>query len=73
LVAFESKVGRTSLDSRTRQELARDIKLLRDGQIDRVVWEFHESARTGLVGPTPMLLQKLQKFGVEVRYSGQRF
>jgi hypothetical protein len=73
IVAIESKVGRTSLDSRIRQELARDVKMLRSGQVDRVVWEFSESAKTGRVGPTPALQQRLDKFGIEIRYSGQRF
>jgi len=72
-VAIESKVGRTSLDSRVRQELARDVKLLRSGQVDKVVWEFSESAKTGKVGPTPALQRKLEKFGIEIRYSGQSF
>ncbi|SDG45482.1 DUF637 domain-containing protein [Phytopseudomonas seleniipraecipitans] len=73
IIAIESKVGRTSLDSRIRKELARDVKMLRSGQVDRVVWEFSESAKTGRVGPTPALREKLEKFGIEIKYSGQRF
>jgi RHS repeat-associated protein len=67
LVGFESKVGRTRLDSRVRQELARDWWLLRERQLDRVVWEFSRSEVTGEVGPTPQLLEKLMKLGFDFR------
>lgn len=67
LVAFESKVGRTSLTARVRQELARDVKLLRSGQVDEVVWEFTRSGTTGKIGPTKQLLEKLNKFGITVK------
>ena len=67
LVAIESKVGRTALDSRVRQELARDWWLRRQGQVDRVVWEFTPSEATGAGGPTAPLMQKLQKLGFDVR------
>ena len=46
--AIESKVGRTGLTTRVRQELARDVKMLRSGQVDRVQWEFSPSAIRGL-------------------------
>jgi hypothetical protein len=67
LVGIESKVGRTSLDAAVRQELARDWWLVRQGQLDRVVWEFTPSQVTGAGGPTGPLLQKLQKLGFDVR------
>jgi hypothetical protein len=50
LTAIESKVGRTSLTPAVRQELARDIKLLRSGQVDAVQWQFSPSPTTGLGG-----------------------
>ena len=62
--AIESKVGRTGLTKRVRQELARDVKLLRSGQVDRVQWEFSRSGVTGKSGPTGPLKQKLDKFGI---------
>ncbi len=71
LVGIESKVGRTALDSRVRQELARDWWLRRQGQVDRVVWEFTPSEITGKVGPTKQLMEKLQKFGFDVRINNQ--
>ncbi len=67
LVGIESKVGRTVLDSRVRQELARDWWLRRQGQLDRVRWEFSPSDMTGKVGPTQQLLEKLHKLGFDVR------
>ncbi|MBC8553940.1 MAG: RHS domain-containing protein, partial [Candidatus Brocadiales bacterium] len=50
--AIESKVGRTGLSKRVKQELARDVKMLRSGQVDKVQWEFSRSGVTGKVGPT---------------------
>ena len=70
LVAIESKVGRTGLGdkwSRVRQELARDWWVRRQGQVDRVIWEFTPSGATGFGGPTAQLLEKLQQLGFEVR------
>lgn len=67
LVGIESKVGRTALDSRVRQELARDWWLKRQGKVDRVIWEFTPSEVTGVGGPRAPLLQKLQKLGFDVR------
>ncbi len=77
-VGFESKVGRTSLGksrkgkkaSRVRQELARDLKILRAGELDKVIWEFSPSKVTGKSGPTKPLFEKLEKYrglGIEIR------
>lgn len=66
-VAIESKVGVTSLDSRIRQELARDWWLKRQGQVDDVMWEFTPSPITGQGGPSAALLEKLRKLGVGVK------
>lgn len=52
VTAIEPKVGRTSLRAPVRQELARDIKMLRSGQVDAVQWHFSPSPTTGLGGPT---------------------
>jgi hypothetical protein len=67
LVSIESKVGRTSLSQDVRQELARDWWLRRQGQVQRVVWEFSPSEVTGVGGPTAPLRQMLQKLEFEVR------
>ena len=47
--------------------LARDVKLLRTGQVDEVVWEFTRSEVTGKIGPVKELLDKLNKFGITVK------
>ncbi len=65
-LAIESKVGRTAMTDRVRQELARDIKLLRSGQVEKIRWEFSRSDITGKIGPTLPLRQKLEKLGVEI-------
>lgn len=65
--AIESKVGRTGLGARERQELARDWWLRRQGQVGSVRWEFSRSDVTGEVGPTASLQKMLQKLGFDVR------
>lgn len=67
ILAIESKVGRTSLGSRERQELARDWWLLRQGQVDDVRWEFSRSDITGDIGPSQTLQAMLDKLGFETR------
>jgi hypothetical protein len=67
LIAIESKVGPVGLKARVRRELARDWWLRRQGQVDRVIWEFSPSPTTGLGGPNAPLLEKLRKLGFEVR------
>jgi len=67
MTAIESKVGRTFLDSRTRQELARDWWLVRQKQVGKVAWEFSRSDVTGKVGPSKELLEKLYKLGFDVK------
>jgi len=66
ILSIESKVGRTALDSRIRQELARDWWLRRQGQVDRVIWEFFPN-EVGEVGPTAPLLRKLRKLEFDVK------
>jgi Pretoxin HINT domain len=63
LIGIESKVGRTALGSRERQELARDWWLVRQGQLDGVKWEFSVSEATGKIGPTPSLAAMIEKLG----------
>ncbi len=65
-LGIESKVGRTSLTQRVRQELARDIKILRSGQLDAIQWIFTRSQVTGKTGPTGSLRALLEKYGIEI-------
>jgi hypothetical protein len=64
--AIESKVGRTSLTGVVRQELARDVKMLRSGQVDSVEWHFTPSQVTGKAGPTAPLREKLEQLGITI-------
>ena len=68
---IESKVGRTALTKRVRQELERDAELLRDptSGVKKVTWEFSASPTTGRKGPTPKLqaaIQALQDEGLDI-------
>jgi len=65
-LAIESKVGRTSLTPRVRQELSRDAELLRDKDTEAksVRWEFSKSPTTGRIGPTGPLREALRKAGI---------
>jgi hypothetical protein len=68
--AIESKVGRTSLTPRVRQELSRDEEILKDSKIDAVTsvrWEFSRSPTTGKIGPTGPLAKALEKAGIPWR------
>ncbi|MGH3349225.1 MAG: polymorphic toxin-type HINT domain-containing protein [Nocardioides sp.] len=60
-LAIESKVGRTGLGSRERQEIARDVELLNDrnSPVQKLMWEFSTSPTTGRGGPTPKLIAEL--------------
>jgi hypothetical protein len=66
VTAIESKVGKTSLSSVVRQELARDVKMMRSGQVDSVEWHFSPSLKTGRSGPTGPLRAKLNKFAIPI-------
>ena len=66
-VAIESKVGETALSGRIRQEVARDWWLLRQNQVDEIIWEFTPSPITRKGGPQPALLETLQRLGIKVR------
>lgn len=63
-VAMESKVGRTSLSSRVRTQVLKDVELIDTpgSGIDSVEWHFFPS-RTG-VGPTGPLANFLNEHGI---------
>ncbi|MBQ0214427.1 RHS repeat-associated core domain-containing protein [Proteus vulgaris] len=69
-LGIESKVGRTGLTSRVRQELARDIKILRleNPPLRAIEWHFTRSPTTGKIGPTARLEEKLNKYGIPIIY-----
>ena len=67
-LAIESKVGRTYLTKAARQQVQRDLELLKDLGIpvDAVQWFFSRSLTTGKVGPSAPLLQMLEQAGFDV-------
>ncbi len=68
VTGIESKVGRTGLTTRVRQEVARDIKILRSEQLDQIEWVFTRSSTTGKIGPTKPLEDLLNKHGIPIIY-----
>ena len=68
VTGIESKVGRTGLTTRVRQEVARDIKILRSEQLDKIEWVFTRSSTTGKIGPTKPLEDLLNKHGIPIIY-----
>jgi len=67
-LGIESKVGLTSLNStRIRQELVRDWLILRQKQVDKIIWEFTPSPITGEVGPDAALQRMLDKLGIQTK------
>ncbi len=65
-MGIETKVGRVTLDSEIRRQVARDAKLIRSQQFDTIRWEFFGSNITGDCGPSGPLLKKLRKLGIDV-------
>jgi hypothetical protein len=63
-IARESKVGRTSLTSTVRGQIAKDAELLGLGRIDKAEWHFFPG-QTG-VGPTAPLRPALEKAGIGI-------
>lgn len=64
-IAFESKVGYTSLDSEVTSEIERDQALLEDGRVKEIFWVFGRSAKTGKMGASRGLLNKLDAAGIK--------
>ncbi len=65
-VAHESKVGYTALTASIKKQIAKDVELVKTGQIGSSVWHFFRSPITGLRGATTDLLQALNKAGIQV-------
>jgi RHS repeat-associated protein len=68
-VAYESKVGYTSRTQTIRNQIAKDVQLMKTGQVDSIVWEFHRSPVTGKIGPSKPLAEELTKHEIVVRYA----
>lgn len=63
-IGIESKVGRTSLTSVTRSQIAKDSWLMQNNpDITGIQWVFTRSGVTGQIGPTGPLADALSKAG----------
>jgi RHS repeat-associated protein len=67
-VAYESKVGYTTLTERISLQIDKDVELMHTGQIQDASWHFFQSPVTGQGGPSEPLLRALlnAKIGVEI-------
>jgi hypothetical protein len=65
-VAHEAKTGYASLAKEIREQIAKDVELIREGQINSSVWHFFESPATLKKGPSAPLLSALQAAGIQV-------
>uniref|UniRef100_UPI00386B2173 RHS repeat domain-containing protein n=1 Tax=Pseudobutyrivibrio sp. TaxID=2014367 RepID=UPI00386B2173 len=65
-IAHESKVGYTSLTKSNRLQIAKDVELMKSGQIKSSKWHFFRSPETGKVGASQPLLNELKKNGIEI-------
>ena len=63
-LSIESKVGRTGLTARTRQQIARDRLVGGEGIRKRAPWVLGPSPITGRGGPTARPAQALEEAGL---------
>ncbi len=65
-VAHEAKTGYASLTKEIKEQIAKDVELIREGRIGSSVWHFFESPATLKKGPSGPLLSALQAAGIQV-------
>lgn len=65
-MAIESKVGRVRLSDSLRMQIKPYALPLESRTVAKVRWHFSRRPVTGGVGPTPRVLDLLQKNGFEV-------
>jgi RHS repeat-associated protein len=66
-IAYESKVGYTSLTSRIKTQILKDAELIKKGQINGAEWNFFRSADTGKIGASKQLIQFLKQNGIKYK------
>lgn len=66
-IAYESKVGYTTLTSRVRTQILKDAELIKKGQINGAEWHFFRSADTGKIGASKPLLNFLKQNGIKYK------
>jgi hypothetical protein len=64
-IAHESKVGYTALTKHVRNQIAKDLALRAENEIDEIHWHFFPSAESDSLGPSMPLLKELQKYGIK--------
>jgi RHS repeat-associated protein len=63
-IAYEAKVGYTTLEARIQLEIAKDVELIATGQIEGAAWVFYTSPVTGQIGPSAPLARALEEAGI---------
>ncbi len=64
-IAYESKVGYTSLTKFTKKQILKDAELIEQGIIKGANWNFFKSDVTGKVGASKPLLEFHEQHGIE--------
>jgi len=65
-IAHEAKVGSVSLTEFVSRQVAKDVELIHNGDIDGAVWHFFRSPVTGEIGPSGPLYQLLDQNGIGI-------
>lgn len=63
-IAYESKVGYTTLTKFTKKQILKDAELIEQGVIKGANWNFFKSDVTGKVGASKPLLEFLEQHGI---------
>jgi RHS repeat-associated protein len=64
-VAHEAKVGYTDVNTRTKEEIAKDVWLLGKRHVKQVVWHFYKNPNDGKGGASPGLLFLLRQSNID--------
>jgi len=67
-IGMESKVGRVSMRSRIKRQIAKDKALIESGKW-KVEWYFYKSSYTGRHGATQQVLDALKEAGITVKFA----
>ncbi|MES1226563.1 MAG: hypothetical protein ABUT20_64405, partial [Bacteroidota bacterium] len=67
-IAYESKVGYTTLTKDIQMQIAKDIEIMATNpEVKKVIWTFFESPVTGKAGASKPLQEALKKAGIETQ------
>ena len=65
-IANEIKTGYQSLLTRVSQEIAKDVELLYNNDVEQIIWEFYRSPINGKIGASQPLLDLLIENGIKI-------